>query len=330
MFSWIKKARQDVGAVAGFGKVPALGDFVRAPPRSEEMTAFEEWLTSAMEHAEARRGAAWKDAFARADPLAFLWGGAVGGTPASKTRGLLAGVVVPSRDSVRRSFPIVVCAPLPTALLARAPHLAPLVLVDFFRRAAGAASVAADARSQAEFQAALRTVVAPALDDLGPPMERYQRWARGSCARDLIAGKGSLAQAMKTIVLATLPFKGQEAPNLLLGVRAPLGATAPELAAAAWIDLVRSASGWHGTVPTFFWPLGGRSALIQLGVDAPNSALLDLWLGDPSDRVCDLEHLDPPQSPQAPPFGDALLTALADAEAPLDTLLSAFAAQSPS
>jgi type VI secretion system protein ImpM len=320
----MKKTRQDVGSVAGFGKVPALGDFVRAPPRSEEMTAFEEWITGAMEYAEGKRGAAWKDAFARADPLAFLWGGALERKGAAKTRGLLAGVIRPSHDSVRRCFPIVVCAPLPIAPFASTPNLAPIVLVDFFRSAARAASLAADARSQAEFMTAVGGATAPGALDIAPAKEAYTLWSKATRARDVIKGDSALSNAVRTIVSATSPFKGKEAPSVQLGVRAPLGPS-PESTAAWWIDLVRSASGWSGTVPTFFWPLAGSSALVQLGIEAPQSVLLDMWLpSDASDHVCDLGAADGARGDDS--MSDALRAALADEGTTLDALVGAVGA----
>jgi type VI secretion system ImpM family protein len=319
VFPWAKKTRQDIGAVAAFGKVPALGDFVRAPPRSDEMTSFEEWITSAMEYAEARHGAAWKDAFARAEPVAFVWGGALERKGAAKTHGLLAGVIRPSHDAVRRAFPIVVCAPLPIAPFAAAPNLVPLVLGDFFRMAARAASTAADARTQAEFQAAVGGAVAPGALDVAAAKESYAAWSKATRARDVMPGDSAFANAVRTIASATLPFKGKEAPQGQLGVRAPVGAPV-ESSMAMWIDLVRSASGWSGTVPTFFWPLGGASVLVQLGIEAPASALLDLWLpSKDSEHVCDLGA--PTDGASALP--EAVSNALANEATTLEALLAA-------
>jgi hypothetical protein len=137
----------------------------------------------------------------------------------------------------------------------------------------------------------------------------------------VIDGDGALANAVQTIVTATTPFKGKEAPQSHLGVRAPLGAS-PESSAAWWIDLVRSASGWSGTVPTFFWPLGGTSALVQLGIDAPPSVLLDVWLPTPdSDHVCDLGA----GTESGGPLSEPLQSALADDGTTLAALVSAVA-----
>ena len=113
MFGFLKKSRSDIGKVEGFGKVPALGDFVRTSSPSEEMLAFEGWLARAMERGEERGGNAFKEAFLNGPPLGFVWSG-----PLEKNkRGLLGGVLLPSRDAVGRRFPIVIAAPLPVSPL---------------------------------------------------------------------------------------------------------------------------------------------------------------------------------------------------------------------
>jgi type VI secretion system ImpM family protein len=319
--------RRSIGAVAGFGKVPALDDFVRSPPRSDEMTAFEEWVTGAMQLGESRRGPAWKDDLAAAGTLAFLWGGSA----AAKGRGLLAGVVKASHDSVGRAFPIVIGAPLPVSTFAVAPHLAPIALADFFREAAKAAANASHARSQAEFQLAVTAPRAPTLEDIAPAATTYATWTQSTRARAHFGatfgseGPAQPEYAVHTIVDATHPFRGREAPPVSLGMRAPLRNPA-ETTAATWVDLVRSAAGWTGTVPTFFWPLGGDSILVQLGVEAPPSVLVDLWAPlAQSDAGCEL-RLTEGQAPRfVAPLPDGAAAALGDEGATLEGLLAGLA-----
>jgi type VI secretion system ImpM family protein len=300
-----KKARSDIGAVAGFGKLPALGDFVRTPSPSDEMIAFEAWLTRAMETAEARPGTAFKDGFASAAPHAFLWSGAID----KKVRGLLAGVVAPSHDAVGRRFPIVVGAPLPPSLLAATPHAAPLVLHDFFHQAAAAAARAARTRSQAEFHAQITSIGAPTFDGSAAALTKYGDWAKAQRASDVWSSLfGADAErasryALYLLVEATAAYRGQETPPLSLGVRVPLGSDV-RTTAAMWIDLVRHAAGWKTTVPTLFFPLATEQprALIQLGGEAPASLLADLYApSGESETVCETVPLGGGRLPSALP-----------------------------
>lgn len=307
MFSSIlgKKGRTEVGAVAGFGKIPALGDFVRTSSSSDEMIAFETWLTRAVEAGEARPGSAFKDAFSSAAPHAFLWSGAID----KKHRGLLAGVVVPSHDAVGRRFPLVVCAPLPTSTLTTQPHTAPLVLQDFFSHAAGAATRALRMHTQAEFQAQVTSVTPPSLENAAAVAAKYGSWARGQRALDVWASlfgddaARASRYALYLLVEATSAYRGQETPPLSLGVRVPLGANAAT-SAAMWIDLVRHAAGWKTTIPSIFLPLSTErpQGLIQLGAEAPPSVLADLYAPSAdSEAICDVtpsaDSLIPAQLP---------------------------------
>ncbi|MBX3207562.1 MAG: type VI secretion system-associated protein TagF [Labilithrix sp.] len=290
-----KKGRTEVGAVAGFGKIPALGDFVRTPSPSDEMIAFEAWLTRAVETGEARTGSAFRDAFASAPPHAFLWSGAID----KKQRGLLAGVIVASHDAVGRRYPLVVCAPLPTSTLAAQPHAAPLVLHDFFRHAAVTAERAARMHSQAEFHAQIASVAPPAFETAAASIARYASWTRAQRAADVWTSvfgadaERAARYALYLLVEATAAYRGQETPPLALGVRVPLGAesSSTSTTSAMWVDLVRQVAGWKTTVPSIFVPLStdGPRALIQLGAEAPPSVLADLYAPSAdSATVCEL------------------------------------------
>jgi len=291
VFGFGKKVRSQVGPVAGFGKVPAMGDFVRSPPASDEMTAFEAWLSRSMEFAELRIGAEWKRTFPQGAPHAFVFSGTVAG----KQRGLLAGVMVPSQDAVGRRFPIVVCSPLPLAALSSAPHAAPVLLSAFFRQAEGAARNAALAASQSAFQTAIGTVPPPVVDRADDALRSYDAWAlstpAGSTWSGVYAADGDrwAAHALRTIDEATRPYRGQEAPPQSLGVRLPLGEE-PHFGS-MWLDVVRRAAGWKTSVPSFFFSLSRSNpkGLILLGAEPPFSVLADLWGPErDSDVVCDL------------------------------------------
>lgn len=298
-----RKGRTAVGAVAGFGKIPALGDFVRTPEPSDEMIAFETWLTRAMEAGEAR-GAAFKDGFSNAGPHCFVWSGTID----KKTRGLLAGVVSPSQDAVGRRYPVVVCAPLPTASLATHPHAAPLVLHDFFHHAAEAAARASRMRTVAEFCAQVLSIAPPSFDSAAASLAKYSSWAKAQRASDVWSSlfgadpERAARFALYMLVEATAAYRGQDSPPLSLGVRVPLGSD-PRTIAAMWIDLVRRAAGWKTTVPTVFYPLRAASprALIQLGGEAPASVMSDLYAPTDSASVCELAVVAPRLPSQLPP-----------------------------
>jgi type VI secretion system protein ImpM len=294
MFGLWSKARTEIGPVAGFGKVPALADFVRTPSPSDEVIAFETWLTRAMETAETRGSQAFRAAFAAAGPSAFIWSGALD----KKLRGVLAGVVSPSHDSVGRRFPVVICAPLPPAALAPHPHLAPILLHGFFRHAAAAAARAARTQASSEFHAQVASSAGPSLDGASQALADYATWTKASRAAALwsslfVDDADHAAQsALHLLIEATATYHGQDAPPLPLGVRVPLGPQ-ETMAMAMWIDLVRVAAGWKSTVPSLFWLLASSdprpSAIVQLGAEPPPTVLADLTMPSPeSDAICDL------------------------------------------
>ncbi|MBX3231382.1 MAG: type VI secretion system-associated protein TagF [Labilithrix sp.] len=312
MFGFLgKKARSEVGKVEGVAKVPALGDFVRTPSPSDELLAFEAWVTRALETAEAR-GASFKDAFAAGAAHAFVWSGALD----KKLRGVFAGVLAPSHDAVGRRFPIVLGVAVPVASLATQPHTAPLLLHELFQHAAAAAARVRQARSASELHAHVASIAPPSLDDVGGCLTRYAEWAKNARASDastaLYGGDAGWRHALGTIVDATAAYRGQDAPPLSLGVRVPLGAQHGNQLA-MWLDFVRSAAGWKSTVPTLFFPLAGTSALIQLGAEAPASVLVDLFAPSrDSNAVCDVTNADaapPPASARAEVYA---ATSLAD------------------
>lgn len=325
LFGFGKKGRTQVGAVSGFGKVPALGDFVRTPGASEEAVAFETWLTRAMEDGEARGGVEFRQAYAAGSPHSFVWSGALNG----KARGVLAGVVVPSHDAVGRRFPITVCAPLPIAAFAGCPHLVPIVLDEFFRHAAAAAARAARAQSSPEFNAQIAATAPPSLEHAPASAAAYTSWAKARLASDVWAdvfsgtANAELASkyALYMLVESTSAYRGQDAPPLSLGIRVPLGDDA-RMGAAMWVDLARNAARWKANVPSLFWPVTDASAaLILLGAEAPLSVLTALW--EPAretDSVCDVA---PNASSRVPSELPALVQrALADPTATISSVAS--------
>jgi type VI secretion system protein ImpM len=324
MFGFLKKGRSDIGKVEGFGKIPSLGDFVRASSPSEEVLAFEGWLARAMERGEERGGNAFKEAFLNGPALGFVWSG-----PLEKgKRGLLGGVLQPSRDAVGRRFPIVIAVPLPLSPFEKQPHAAALALHDFFADAASAAARARGAASAADFTAQVSSVQMPKRAD--GAVGAYDAWTSSTRAADLWrqlygddAERGA-RWALYLLVEAVRPYRGQELPPLALGMRVPLGPDRRHTGA-LWIDLVRNAAGWKTTIPSAFFPMtGADGALIQLGGEAPASVLEDIYTPDAdSESVCDAIPAPTSKMPSSMP--DPVTRATASTAASLSDVVSELA-----
>ncbi|GAC1537258.1 MAG: hypothetical protein NVS3B10_29190 [Polyangiales bacterium] len=280
--------------ISGFGKVPRMGDFVRARAHGEPVASFEGWIQEAIAYGEAKRGAEWPAVYDGGAIHAFVFRP----PKKAKTDRVLAGVVRPSRDAVGRRFPLVIGGAIDEAAVAGGPHILPLLLGEFFEQAS-ASVLAADTAvgTLADFEAQVDRVHAPQVqpaDAQGRTYE-YDQWSYQTplwTAWSILYGDGNSVapiHAMHTILECLAPFRGQEAPTTPLSLRVPLG-QGGVAAAAFWIDVVRRVARWGATVPTFFFHFDGfqGSMLLQLG-DTPVSSLVELWSPDPrSDVVCDL------------------------------------------
>lgn len=277
--------------VVGFGKVPLLGDFVRVRSTGEPMASFESWVAEAMASGEDRRGSQWATAYGSGAIHAFVYRA----PKTARSTSVLAGVLRSSHDAVGRKFPLVICAPIVEQAIVRGPHLLPLVLGDFLEGATHALMNADGINAPGQFEDLVNRVHAPRFDSADAASGEYGRWIHQTAlttAWGAIYGEpypSSVLHALYTIIEAIRPFRGQETPGTPLSVRLPLG-VGGAAAAAFWLDIVRSAAGWKGTVPSCFWHFDGNtgSILIQLG-ETPLSTLVELWAPDPqSDHVCDL------------------------------------------
>jgi len=274
--------------VAGFGKVPTLGDFLHVRAYDEPIPAFEQFLTDGLAIAGDRYGSAFAAAYDAGQPLAFVFR-----APKSNGR-VVVGLFRPSRDAVGRKFPLCVCVPLDARGFAHLPHLLPLLLGDFLESATAASFGADQVRSQAELEAWLARVMPPRLDEIEGAHGEYHQWASTTPHQTAFGivypqgGAGPL-HAVSTILGCVEGFRGREQPDTPLSFRFPLGAGGPA-AAAFWLDLVRSAARWRGTVPTSFWSFDGMTGVLrmQLG-DPPSATVGELYRPDPdSDHCCDL------------------------------------------
>lgn len=90
-----------------YGKMPALGDFMRIAPPAGFVEPWDRWLQDGMTAAKRRLGARWQECFLTAPIWRFTLGPGLAGT-----RGVW-GVLMPSVDRVGRLFPLTLAAPLP-------------------------------------------------------------------------------------------------------------------------------------------------------------------------------------------------------------------------
>jgi type VI secretion system protein ImpM len=294
-FPFFKKDKKDgavtlpppvPAAVGAYGKVPKMGDFVRAG--AKPLPSFEQWLEAGMAAGEKKYGASWPSVYGKGPIHAFVY------RPPVRDGAMLVGVLKPSHDSVGRRFPLVVFAQIAERDVAACPHLLPLVLGDFLEAATSAMTDASTVTSASEYQERIGRVALPYLNTDAAAAD-YDRWARStpvSAAWRAIYGSGESDAplgALKSIREALAPFGERENLTTPLAVRLRLG-SAGIAAAVLWLDIVRSVARWRATTPTCFWSFDGDegSILVQLGQVTPSS-LAELWQPDlDSDHVCNL------------------------------------------
>lgn len=116
-----------------FGKLPSRGDFVRNGDGQGLTRRLDRWLTQGL--ATLARGAHWKPAYDRSPPCSFALLGV-------RSRTVVAGHLMASRDASGRRFPFVAAAQL--AVDAPLPFLqrAPLALTGLWRTLALASAAA--------------------------------------------------------------------------------------------------------------------------------------------------------------------------------------------
>lgn len=97
-------ASSDNDGIGFFGKVPSHGDFVSTGLGRHTETELVNWLQSGLQESEQTLGTQWQELFHAAPPWRFviersLWGHAT-----------MVGILLPSKDRVGRSFPLVIAA----------------------------------------------------------------------------------------------------------------------------------------------------------------------------------------------------------------------------
>lgn len=96
-----------MSGVGAYGKMPALGDFMRIAPPAGFVEPWDRWLQEGMSAARDRLGARWQACFLTAPIWRFSLAGGLAG------RHGVWGVLMPSVDRVGRMFPLTLVAPIP-------------------------------------------------------------------------------------------------------------------------------------------------------------------------------------------------------------------------
>ncbi|MCL2778304.1 MAG: type VI secretion system-associated protein TagF [Polyangiaceae bacterium] len=272
------------------GKIPSYPEFVHAPGTWEPTQSFDGWLDAGIGTMKMRYGHFFKPFFEQGTAYGFTWR-----APHDvRADAVLCGVLLPSRDSVGRHFPLVVMTAIPYAIIGTGQHLLPLALGDFFDRAYDAAAKSLH-DGPARLATTVKSVSAPEAGDWALATAEYEQWCNATVLGEAWSGlyaESPLESALATIdslARVVAPVRGVELPAFGPIVRLPLG-RAGSGAASLWLDIIRRLCRWQRTIPTAFW--SGSTLLVALG-DAPPSALSDLWITSPAETLCDLTACRP-------------------------------------
>lgn len=213
-----------------FGKVPAHGDFVRRGLPSSFVTPWDEWLQAGMSLAREALGARWQAAWDSAPAWRFALPAGVCGPDA------VAGVMLPSEDTVGRRFPITLAALLPRGA---APPVA-----AWFDALEGAALAGRDGRADADALAA----AIPPPGDLVLPLPAFALPGTPASQQPAVGMPG---EPVDDGAPTGLPASPAEVFDLLGADSGPPGAVLPEPAAGPGPDdifaLLGGGDGGSGT-----------------------------------------------------------------------------------
>jgi type VI secretion system protein ImpM len=246
--------------VALFGKLPALGDFLRLDATGPTADLLVGWLHEAIEPVH-RAALALPAA-----PVRFLLG-APGG-------GVAVGTMVASRDKVGRAFPLCLFTGVPAGSLAHPFAAVPAAAGEF---CAGAEALLARA---AELAPAALAEAARALPRPRDPREVEVEVSAAAAERPLgdvlahafPAPDGAATYGISTLAAALKQVRGGPPAKATLAIEAAAG---DDVERWLWLELVRRSLGW--SAPAVFWT-GGR-LVVSLG---PPPATVLAQLCDPS------------------------------------------------
>ena len=256
---------QNVGL---FGKIPAQGDFLRLGGATPAVMAFDRWLQEGID-AGRRAGTGLP-----AEPLYFLF----------RTQGLreaLIGALVPSGDSVGRTFPLAVYGFVDGSTLAERFSLVPAACANFL---AAAVDLLGDAArlTAADLGARLAQLPTPTAEDSVAAEDMRRAVLNGARAGDLAerlfpgVPAGRAYYAFRTFASACEAVRGRDTdrPGVTLDcvVRSPVDRL-------VWLELGRRLLGWREMPPSLLWADSPPRLLLSLG-PAPSSLLLYLTKPD--------------------------------------------------
>ncbi|MFZ3582467.1 type VI secretion system-associated protein TagF [Loktanella sp. DJP18] len=193
---------------AAFGKIPALGDFIRiaAPP------AFtgprDQWVQAVLVAGRAACGRDWQDIYLSAPIWRFTLSPGLAGP-----QGVL-GIIMPSVDQVGRQFPLTLF--IPAGSDASATHAANAAL--FARLEDVALEALGDGVSRDDLAAALADLPPPVLaTPVAPPLRALSLWSvllADGVRTVTFFGLPSAAQAAGLFDLSVLTRQAQQAEDL--------------------------------------------------------------------------------------------------------------------
>ncbi|MCI0513222.1 type VI secretion system-associated protein TagF [candidate division KSB1 bacterium] len=278
-----------------FGKVPAFADFIRHNASKNEVFAFDQWLQQGIHSAKTQLNTQWNPVFDHSDGYHFHY--------YVNARQSIMGLWHPSRDSAGRRFPFVIAAIINrTDTTQDTGGLAPLLFTHFFQ--------AAQELFQNAFQGMELTQIVSHiahLDTRIPPdtnsvSTSYQNFLLKTTTESFIHDLwGSYHDSGKYLVLKNLleillPLRRQDASQLTLGLKFPLGRKVEFLNnyVSFWLDLTTQILAHPISTPYYFWrwPKPDEPAALFLFFRIPPAKnFIDLLRLDAgNDNICDLER----------------------------------------
>lgn len=147
---------------AAFGKIPALGDFIRIAAPPAFTGPWDQWVQAVLVAGRTACGADWQDIYLSAPIWRFTLSPGLAGP-----QGVL-GVIMPSVDRVGRQFPLTLCTAADSDTAAT--HAANDSL--FARLEDVALAALADGASRDDLAAALAALPPPVLPTVAAPQRR--------------------------------------------------------------------------------------------------------------------------------------------------------------
>lgn len=315
-------------SILAYGKLPVHGDFVRYNAGGRALRALDEWIQQGLYYAKSRLGRGYDEAYDSMQPVRFLYAAPDAGAA-------IIGVMRPSRDRSRRTFPFLIAAEIDAGSSHPGPvHQAPVRYEGFLdcaeRLTADGVSGKVDHREMSEWIEASR-LGAVAAHGTAAMYDRFleettvaawcaQLWGTPDDPRKYLLFK-NLLEVMK-------PFGEHHSPTFTFGLQFPTAEGLPgEAAAVFWMDLCAHILRQHGLNPVCFWhrrPEGdGRGRFILFFRMPPARAMVSLLSDDPpDDDVYDLGTTTGGEADASVSLPARLRTLLEDEGTSLSALLS--------